>query len=162
MESLRNRDEVEPKTSNLAQQAISFFMHTVLALGVWLALMLAGYALNPPGVSQWIILVLSTLVPLVVGYIATRLHQDEMATLVWLVGLIWILIMSLWILDMPTGPNACFQCDAMAKLSRTFFSLPKPSGLIDDDGPFLITWPTAALIGYSIGARFALRRRTLE
>jgi hypothetical protein len=44
-------------------------------------------------------------------------------------------------------------------LSRTFFSLPKPSGLIDDDGPILGTWPAAALIGYAIGAQLALKRR---
>ena len=28
-----------------------------------------------------------------------------MAPLVWLVGLIWLLIISLWVLDMPTGPR---------------------------------------------------------
>jgi len=38
------------------------------------------------------------------------------------------------------------------------FSIPTPSGLIDDDGPFLGTWPAVALIGYSIGAALALRR----
>jgi hypothetical protein len=121
--------------------------------------MLVGYALNPVRASQFLILILSMLVPLVVGNIVTRFRQDEMATLVWLIGLIWVLIISLWILDMPTGPNACFQCDATEKLTRTFFSLPKPSGLIDDDGPILGTWPAAALIGYAIGARFALKRR---
>jgi hypothetical protein len=55
-------------------------------------------------------------------------------------------------------PNQCFQCDATDKLTRTFFSIPKPSGLIDDDGPFLATWPAAALVGYSIGAWLAFRR----
>jgi hypothetical protein len=99
------------------------------------------------------------LIPSLAGYAFTRSHQDEMASLVWLVGLIWMLIISLWILDMPTGPNACFQCDATEKLTRTFFSLPRPSGLIDDDGPFLGTWPAAALVGYSIGARIAFKRK---
>jgi energy-coupling factor transporter transmembrane protein EcfT len=134
-------------------------MHVVLALGSWLALMMIGYALNPQGVPQIMILLLSILVPLVVGFLVTRLRQDELAPLVWLIGLIWILIVSLWVLDMPTGPNQCFQCDATEKLTRTFFSLPRPSGLIDNDGPFLGTWPAAALIGYAIGARLALRRR---
>jgi hypothetical protein len=134
MESMLQRDNEEDRNaSKLSRQAVSFFLHTVLALGTWLVLMFAGYALN--------------------------FRQDEMAPLVWLVGLIWVLIVALWILDMPTGPNACFQCGATEKLSRTFFSLPKPSGLIDNDGPFLGTWPAAALLGYSIGARLALRRR---
>jgi hypothetical protein len=44
-------------------------------------------------------------------------------------------------------------------LTRTFFSLPRPSGLIDDNGPFFGTWPAAALLGYSIGTRLAFRRR---
>jgi energy-coupling factor transporter transmembrane protein EcfT len=130
-----------------------------MAVGSWLALMMLGYAFNPPGVSQSIILLISMAVPMLVGFAFTRIRHDEMATLVWLIGLIWMLIISLWVLDMPTGPNACFQCDATDKLTRTFFSLPRPSGLIDNDGPFLGTWPAAALVGYSIGARFALRRK---
>jgi hypothetical protein len=87
-------------------------------------------------------------------------RQDEMAPLVWLAGLTWIVIISLWVLDMPTGPNACFHCDATEKMSRTFLSIPGPSGLIDNDGPFLGTWPAAALLGYAIGARLARRRRS--
>jgi hypothetical protein len=158
MESLLHTDEDE-QSSRLSGQALSFFMHTALALGSWLALMLIGYVLNPPAISQTIILILSLLVPLVVGHLVTRVRQDNMATSVWLVGLILVLILSLWILDMPTGPNQCFQCGATEKLTRTFFSLPRPSGLIDNDGPFFGTWPAAALIGYSIGARLALRRR---
>jgi hypothetical protein len=152
-----DKDEEEQGASKLSRQALWFFIHAVLAVASWLALMLAGYALNPPGVSQTFILIVSIFVPLAVGYIVTRIHPDEMAASVWLLGLIWLLIISLWILDMPTGPNQCFQCDATEKLSRTFLSLPKPSGLIDDDGPFLGTWPAAALAGYSIGAWLARR-----
>jgi len=159
MESVVHIDEEEKSPVTLPGQAMVFFMHVALALGSWLALMLLGYALNPRGVPQIMILLLSIFVPLVVGHIVTRLRQDELAPLVWLIGLIWILIVSLWILDMPTGPNQCFQCDATEKLTRTFFSLPKPSGLIDNDGPFLGTWTAAALIGYAIGARLALHRQ---
>lgn len=160
METSIHRDSEEDKySSNLSDQAISFFTHTVLALGIWLLLMFAGYALNPPQISQAVILVISFAVPLAAGFLINRFRQDDMAPVVWLVGLILLLILSLWILDMPTGPNACFQCGATEKLTRTFFSLPKPSGLIDNDGPFLGTWPAAALAGYSIGAKLALRYR---
>jgi energy-coupling factor transporter transmembrane protein EcfT len=159
MESLLHSEEDEKSPATLSGQAMLFFMHTVLALGSWFALMLVGYALSPPAVPQIFILAMSIFVPLVVGYIVTHFLQDEMAPLIWLVGLIWILIFSLWILDMPTGPNACLQCGATEKLTRTLFSLPRPSGLIDNDGPFLGTWPSAALIGYAIGARLALQRR---
>ena len=159
MESLVNVDEEEKKPSKLSSQAVRFFLHTALAIGSWLVLMLLGYALNPAGVSQLIILILSLCVPLLVGFSVTSYRPDDMASVVWLVGLIWMLIVSLWILDMPTGPNACFQCDATEKLTRTFFSFPRPSGLIDNDGPFLGTWPAVALAGYSIGARIAFRRK---
>ena len=160
MDELLQGDVEEKNPSRLSSQAMRFFTHTGLALGSWLVLMLLGYVFNPVGVPQWVILLLSTFVPLMAGYGYTRMRQDEMAGLVWLVGLIWFLVVSLWILDMPTAPNACLQCDATEKLARTFFSLPGPSGLIDNDGPFVGTWPAAALVGYSIGARFALRRKS--
>lgn len=149
-----------PHHRSLANQALWFVLHTLVALAAWGALMAAGYAINPKDVPQMAILGLSIAVPLVAGALVTKFKQDEMATAVWLVGLIWLLIIALWILDMPTGPNACFQCEATEKLTRTFLSVPRPSGLIDDDGPFLGTWPAAALIGYSIGARIMLRRRS--
>jgi hypothetical protein len=159
MESLMQTDEDGRIPSTLPGQALVFLMHIALGLGSWLALMMVGYALNPQGIPQVMILLLSILVSLVVGYGVTHLRQDERAPLVWLIGLIWILIVSLWVLDMPTAPSQCFQCDATEKLTRTFFSWPGPSGLIDNDGPFLGTWPAAALIGYAIGARLALRRQ---
>jgi hypothetical protein len=160
MELLLSEDQEEKNPAKLSNQALWFFAHSALAIGSWLALMLLGYLFNPPEVSQSIILLLSICVPLVVGFAIARIHPDEMAGVVWLVGLIWLLIISLRVLDMPTGPNACFQCDATEKLARTLFSLPRPSGLIDNDGPFLGTWPAAALAGYSIGARVAQRRKS--
>ncbi len=163
MDSLLRTDEDEDRSaSRLFRQALSFLLHTVLALGSWLALMVVGYALNPSNVPQYLILLLSLAIPLIVGFIVTRIRQDDMATVVWLLGLIWLMIVALWIVDMPTSPNACFHCGIGEKLSRTLFSLPTPSGLIDDDGPFLGTWPAAALIGYSIGAAIALRRKKRE
>jgi len=161
MESLLHTEE-EDSSSKLSRQAVSFVVHVLLALAAWLLLMMAGYALNPPSVSQLLILLLSIAVPLGAGYLVTHFRQDDMATTIWLFGLIWILILSLWILDMPTGPNQCLQCGATEKLTRTFFSLPSPSGLIDNDGPFLVTWPAAALVGYSIGAKLAMRKKQSE
>jgi hypothetical protein len=154
--------EQEPANSKLGQQALWFFIHSVLAIASWLGLMWVGYIVNPAAVPQTVILFMSIVVPLAVGGLVTRFRQDDMAPLVWLVGLIWLLIVSLWVLDMPTGPNQCFQCGATEKLARTFFSLPKPSGLIDNDGPFLGTWPAAALLGYAVGARLALKKRSTE
>lgn len=147
----------EHHASSLSGQALSFFLHSLLALASWMALMLLGNIIHPSGVPQLAILLVSAAVPLAVGFLIARIYPSEMAALVWLLGLIWFLIVCLWILDMPTGPNQCFQCGASEKIARTFFSLPRPSGLIDDDGPFLGTWPAAALIGYAIGAKLGRR-----
>jgi hypothetical protein len=156
MAKLVYQDE-DDSSDRLSQQALSFFLHIVFALGAWVAFMLAGYAVDRP-ISQSIILVLSLLVPLFVGNLIARVKPDEMSTHIWLAGLVWLLLISLWILDMPTGPNACFECGATEKLTRTLFSLPRPSGFIDNNGPFFGTWPAAALAGYSIGARLALSK----
>jgi hypothetical protein len=158
MEASVQTDHEDPVQASLPHQAFWFFVHTFLGLAAWAALMLIGYAIHPVGVPQTVILLASILVPLGVGFVVNQFRQDEMATLVWLLGLTWFLIIALWILDMPTGPNACFQCDATEKITRTFFSLPNPGGLIDDDGPFLGTWPAAALFGYSLGAKLAMRK----
>lgn len=152
-------DEEDDGSDKLSRQAISFFLHIMVALCAWLAMMLAGYAIDPASASQSVVLLLSILVPLIVGNVVARIKPDEMARHIWLAGLIWMLIVSLWILDMPTGPNACFECGATEKLTRTLFSLPRPSGLIDNNGPFFGTWPAASLFGYSIGARLVSARR---
>jgi hypothetical protein len=152
-------DEQQQTSTTLIGQALRFILHTAVAIASWVGLMALGYAVNPAGVPQWTILALSLAVPLVVGLVVALIRPDEMATSVWLVGMIWFLIIGLWVLDMPTAPGACLQCDATEKLMRTFFSFPVPSGLIDNNGPFIGTWPAAALLGYSIGACLGRRGR---
>ena len=162
MKSSFESERIELKNTpaiSLPRQAASFFVHALVALGAWVGLMLVGYALKPMVVAQWTILLLSIAVPLTVGWIVMKIWQNDMATAVWLLGVIWVLVFSLYVLDLPTGPNQCFQCTATEKLTRTFLDLPKPSGLIDDDGPFLSTWPAAALVGYSFGAWMGRWRR---
>lgn len=151
-------EDEDDGSEKLSHQAIAFFVHIAVALAAWIALMVAGYVVNPTSVPQFAILALSILIPAVAGNIVARFKPDEMATHIWLAGLIWMLIISLWILDMPTGPNACFDCSATEKLTRTLFSLPRPSNLIDNNGPFLGTWPAAALFGYAVGAKLVVAK----
>lgn len=150
-------DEIDTGSEKLSGQIAGFFLHAIIALGAWILFMAAGYVLNTP-MPQMLILALSLVIPLVVGYFVVRAKPSEMAGHVWLLGLILMLIICLWILDMPTGPNACLGCSATEKLTRTLFSIPSPSGLIDNNGPFFATWPAAALLGYSIGAKLSLRK----
>ena len=160
MAETMHRTDGQDGEEEISTQAIAFFLHLFLALIVWAGLMAIGYILNPVGLSQMVILAASFVVPALFGNLIIRFRKDEIARSLWLAGIIWILVFALWILDMPTGPNACYQCDAGEKLSRTFFSMPRPSGLIDNDGPFLATWPAAALIGYAIGARLGYKPRS--
>ncbi|MFP5275745.1 MAG: hypothetical protein ACLGPM_01410 [Acidobacteriota bacterium] len=159
METSIHSEEQESNESRLSRQAVSYIVHTLLALLSWALLMTLGYIVNPQGVPQSVILLLSIVVPLAAGFAMMKFRPSEMAPAVWLMGLIWILIIALWVLDMPTGPNECFQCGATEKITRTFLSLPSPGGLIDNDGPFLGTWPAAALMGYAVGAKLGLRGR---
>jgi hypothetical protein len=154
--------EEEEKVSNLGEQALWVLIHTLLAAGSWAAMMLLITFAKPESVPVLITLALSFTIPFVVGNIFTRIKQDDMAPYTWLVGLIWFLIICLWILDMPTGPNQCYHCDASQKLYLTFFSPSEDSGLIDNEGRLIGTWPAVAFIGYGIGSRFALKRKRVS
>jgi hypothetical protein len=151
--------EEEEKVSNLAEQALWVLIHMLLAIGSWAAMMLLITILKPDSVPVLITLALSFSVPFLVGNIFTRIKQNDMAPYIWLVGLIWFLIVCLWVLDMPTGPNQCYHCDASQKIYLTFFSPTEDSWLIDGEGRLFGTWPAAAWIGYGIGARLALKRK---
>jgi hypothetical protein len=151
--------EEEEKVSNLAEQAFWVLIHTLLAIGSWGGMVLVISAFKPESVPVLITLGLSFMVPFLVGNIFTRIKQNDMAPYTWLIGLIWFLIICLWILDMPTGPNQCYHCDASEKIYLTFFSPSEDSGLIDGQGRFVGTWPAIAFIGYGIGSRFALKRK---
>ncbi len=145
--------------ANLGEQAIWVLIHTVVAIGSWVVMMLVITMLKPESIPVLITLALSFGIPFVVGNIFTRIKQNDMAPYTWLIGLIWFLIICLWILDMPTGPNQCYHCDASQKIFLTFFSPTEEGGLIDGEGRLIGTWPAAAWIGYGIGSRFALKKK---
>ena len=151
--------EEEENVANLAEQALWVLIHVVLAIGSWVAMVLVITLLKPDNVPVVVTTALSFTVPFLVGNIFTRIKQNDMAPYTWLVGMIWFLIICLWVLDMPTGPNQCYHCDASQKLFLTFFSPVEDSGLIDGQGRFVGTWPAVAFIGYGIGARFVFKKR---
>jgi hypothetical protein len=151
--------EADDDSEKLTHQVSGFFTHSFLALAVWVAMMLLGYAINPAYIPQLVIFILSFLVPLVAGALIVGAWPSEIAPNVWLAGIIWLLFLSLWIIDLPTGPNACNNCSATEKIVRSLFSYPEPSGLIDDNGPFFGSWPAIAMIGYAVGAGIVQSRR---
>jgi hypothetical protein len=151
--------DADDGSETLVHQIFAFFGHTLIALAIWAAMMLVGYIINPAYIPQIVISAFSFLVPLVTGAIITGAKPSEIAPHVWLAGIIWLLFLSLWLLDLPAGPNACNQCVPIEKILRSFFSYPAPSGLIDDNGPFFGTWPPMATIGYAVGAGLVQSRR---
>jgi hypothetical protein len=151
--------EEEARVSNLGEQGLWVLLHILIAAGSWAAMMALITTLKPQSIPVLVTLALSFVVPLIVGNLFTRMKQNEMGPYTWLVGLIWFLIICLWILDMPTGPNQCYHCDASQKLYLTFFSPTEDSGLIDGEGRFIGTWPAVAFIGYGIGASMALKKK---
>ena len=151
--------EEDEKVGNLGQQALWISIHSLLAIGSWILMIVLVSMARPQSVPVLVTLVLSFTAPFLAGFLFNRIKQNDIAPYVWLIGLIWFLIICLWILDMPTGPNQCYHCDASEKLYLTFFSPSEDSGLIDGQGRFVGTWPFAAFIGYGIGARLALKRK---
>ena len=51
-------DERQRNAPTLAGRALALFLHALLALGCWLGIMMAGYALNPRNISQNLILLI--------------------------------------------------------------------------------------------------------
>ncbi len=148
---------VDNGSNRIVSQAIWFFLHALFSLLAWAAMMGTVSLFHPDYVSPIVTLGMSLAAPLVLGFLLVRIRASDVATLVWLAGLVWFMVVGLWILDMPTGPGACYHCGASEKLWFTFFSLDKDSGMIDGQGRLIGTWPAVAMIGYSIGARLAAR-----
>jgi len=143
----------------VVSQAVWFLLHAVFSVLVWGAMMAVVSLFHPGNVAAWTTLTASFLWPLLAGFVLVKIRASDVAALIWLAGMVWFMIVGLWVLDMPTGVGACFHCGAMDKLIFTFFSLDRDSGMLDGQGRFLGTWPAVAMIGYSIGARIAMRGR---
>jgi hypothetical protein len=150
----------EDEGPNIGMQALWILIHTLVAFGSWVAMMAFITLFNPSSVPAAITWAISLAFPALVGYLFTMAKQNEMAPHVWLIGFIWFLIICLWVLDMPTGPNQCYHCDATQKILLTFFSTTEDSGLIDGQGRLVGTWPATAIMGYSFAAGFALKPKS--
>jgi hypothetical protein len=146
------------KEAHLLTQALLFLMHLGISVSIWILMMVGiTFLLHPKFVPLAITLTLSFSLPMVVGFVASRIRPSEAATLTWFAGLIWIMLWGTYILDLPTGPSACYHCGATAKLWLTFLSFSQDSGLLEGQGRLVGTWPAAAMIGYALGAKFAVR-----
>jgi hypothetical protein len=153
--------EVAPEAiADIPNQAFWIFVHLLIAIGSWMGMFILISLFHPSYVPVPITTALSFSLPFIVGNIFTRFKPNDMGPALWLVGIIWFLSVTLWVLDLPTGPNSCFHCDTSQKLLLTFVSFTEDSGLIDGQGRLVGTWPTLAMVGYALGSHFALRGRS--
>lgn len=65
--------------------------------------------------------------------------------------------MSVWVLDLPTGPGLCEACGAGEKIWRTLFSVTNGSGLLGEDGLLLGAWAPLSMMGYAVGAAIGFK-----
>jgi hypothetical protein len=159
-----DRDVPLDPPSKTAIQAVWLSIHTVLALGVWALTMVVATLMHPdlsPPVVAIVPLALAFLFPFLTGLVFNSIKPSEAATLVWMLGLIWFMLVGLIVLNLPTGPSACYHCGATQKLWLTFFDFNTDSNLLQGQGRFLGLWPAVALIGYGFGARLGLRGKNL-
>ncbi|MFT4111915.1 hypothetical protein [Silvibacterium sp.] len=159
---IKQMERINLSGAEMASQFMWFVFHSLFGLIAWGAMMGIVTLFHPESMPAAFTLVLSLAIPLAAGFFVVRIRSSNVATLTWLAGLVWFTIVGLWILDMPTGPDACYRCGPGDKLWFTFFSLNWDSGMIDGQGRFIGTWPAVAMLGYSIGAKIAMRGRNLE
>jgi hypothetical protein len=144
---------------DLGREALWFTFHTLFALLVLAVIVIAYWiAHTDPDAMQPKIYatVLALVIPLIVGGIIARVRQDRVAKYTWISAMLLFSIVCVWVLDLPTGNGLCEHCDALDKLTRTFFSFNNGSGLMGGDGVLVGFWMPLAMIGYAIGAKLGL------
>jgi hypothetical protein len=157
---MENLDTSQNKSlAELSREALWFCIHTLIAVAM-LALVVAAMSLarpDPDALAPKLVgTVLAFAVPLACGFLVAQSRQNRIARHVWISGLLTFSVVSVWVLDLPTGKGLCDKCGAVEKLWRTFFDINHGSGLMAGDGLFLGTWVPLAMIGYALGARYAL------
>ena len=147
-------------TGELAREALWFLTHTLVAV-ILLAIAIGVMSLNHPDPDSSTPKLLGTifafLVPMIGSFLLTRIHHNDIAAYIWISGMVIFSIVCVWVLDLPTGKGLCESCGAGEKLWRTFFTFSDGSGLIGGDGLLVGSWIPLSMIGYAIGAKFALK-----
>jgi heme/copper-type cytochrome/quinol oxidase subunit 4 len=150
--------QADKSLADIFRQAISFFVHIVLSLVVYALLMGIITLINPGAMPAVVTTVLVALVPMAVAFLIHLRLRKSSAPVIWIAGLLWLLMVMVYVLEMPTGPGKCQYCGAFAKIWFTLFSVTADSNLMAGEGRLIGTWPALAVIGYSFGARRAMKR----
>jgi hypothetical protein len=143
----------------LGREALWFLTHTLLALLILGAVIGVITLAHPDQESlspKLLGTVLAFLVPMIGGFLIARMQQNHISQYVWISGLVVFSIIYVWVLDLPTGNGLCEKCGPVEKLWRTFVDISHGSGLMAGDGLLAGTWIPLSMIGYAVGAKFAL------
>ena len=120
-----------------AREAMLFLAHTLVAI-LFLAVAIGAMSLNNPDPDSWQPKLIATIavffVPLIASFLLTRIHRNEVASHIWIAGLILFSVVCVLILNQPTGRGLCESCSPTEKLWRTFFAFRNGSGLLGGDG----------------------------
>lgn len=141
------------------RQAVSFCLHIFISLLIYAAIFLGISYFNP---VDWPALATTMLVfalPMVLAYGIHLRGTTTEGGHIWIAALVWLLMVTVYVLELPTGPGSCEHCTAFSKIWLTLFDLNTDSNLISGAGRVVGTWPALAVIGYSIGAGLSLRRQ---
>jgi hypothetical protein len=144
---------------DLGLEAFWFVTHTLIAVIILAAAIAAISFTHPdPDASSPKVVgtVVAFLVPMIGGFIVTKMQQNDIAGYVWISGILLFSVVCVWVLDLPTGNGLCEKCGAIDKLWRTFFDINHGSGLMGGDGLLVGTWIPLSMIGYAVGAKFAI------
>ena len=147
--------------NDLGREAVSFLLHTLLAILVVVLILLVGsvFGPNPDAAGPKVIATLAAFaLAVVAGFISMKVRHDYVARYVWISGIVLFAIVCVWVLDLPTETGLCEHCGAVEKLRRTFFSVENGSGLAGGWGLVLGCWTPLATFGYAVGAHLGLGR----
>jgi len=145
--------------ADLSREALWFSLHSVIAVTILALVILILTRAHPdPDALQpkLICTALAFFFPLEGGFLIARKQRNVAARSTWIAGLATFLLVSVWVIDLPTGIGCCDRCGALEKLLRTFFDIAHGSGLMNGNGLLIGTWIPLAMIGYAAGAKIGL------
>lgn len=148
---------------DLGREAFWFALHSLIAIAALLLLTVAMAAFHPNATAAGPMLfatLLAFLVPAAIGFVVALKTRSHVARYIWISGLLVFAAACVDVIDLPTGPGRCAECGPdhlILRIWRTFFDFGNGSGLMGGQGVLIGCWIPIALVGYAIGARFALR-----
>jgi hypothetical protein len=145
---------------DLGREAVWFAAHTILAILALFGIVAVIWMFHPDPNAinpKWLATVLAVIVPIIIGFLVTKVSSNDIGRYVWIAGLLIFAILCVAVIDLPTGPGQCEHCTLMERLGRTFFSFENGSGLMGGYGPVLGFWIPLSLFGYSFGSKMAAK-----